>query len=153
MSRAADEIPLAPDDPVYSGASANEIARELVTEGRLRQGKGGIALFSRERRPQRDTEIRGIGRPLIMLDEQNRQIGSLDGRRIYREAFPGAIYLHRGKEYEVLRLDLASWEARCRRVDCSLLHPGASNEHVEITGEPVPSGSLHRGHVRISREH
>ncbi len=148
---AADEIPLAPDDPVYGGASVNEIARELVAEGRLRQGKGGTALYSRERRPQRGTEIRGIGRPLVMLDEQGRQIGSLDGRRIYREAFPGAIYLHRGKEYEVIKLDLAAWEARCRQVDAAYYTQALSNEHVEITGEPVPSGSLHRGNVKISR--
>lgn len=135
LACAADELYLKNDDPVYDMPAINNIIDELVNEGSLKTGKRGDIWFCRKRMPQKDVGIRSIGRPLKLKNEfTNKTIGDLDGRRIYRDAFPGAIYLHRGRQYEVLKLDLENNEAICREVDVQYYTQALSNERVEITG-------------------
>lgn len=133
---AADEVYLRKDDAVYDINKMSDVIDELVNENNLKTGKLGDIWFSRKRMPQREIGIRTIGKPLKLKDESGRHIGNLDGRRIYREAFPGAIYLHRGRQYRVLDLDLENNHALCREVDVNYYTHALSNEHVEITGMP-----------------
>lgn len=133
---AADEVYLRKDDAVYDINKMSDVIDELVNENNLKTGKLGDIWFSRKRMPQREIGIRTIGKPLKLKDESGRHIGDLDGRRIYREAFPGAIYLHRGRQYRVLDLDLENNHALCREVDVNYYTHALSNEHVEITGMP-----------------
>ncbi len=143
---AADEVYLRADDKVYDMDKMHDIIEELISENSLRAGKLGDIWFSKKRMPQREIGIRSIGRPLKVKDQHNRHIGDLDGRRIYREAFPGAIYLHRGKQYQVLELDLERNEAVCREIDANYYTNALSNEHVEITDV------LMRHKSRLSRD-
>jgi DEAD/DEAH box helicase domain-containing protein len=94
---------------------------------------------------------------LRLKDEYGRHIGDLDGRRIYREAFPGAIYLHRGRQYQVLDLDLENNQALCREVDVNYYTQALSQEHIEIVGMPQKSRTpltkdieLYHGMMRIT---
>ncbi len=154
---AADEVYLRANDTVYEIDKISGIIEELVNENGLKTGKTGDIWFSGKRMPQREIGIRTIGRPLKLKDESNRHIGDLDGKRIYRDAFPGAIYLHRGRQYRVLHLDLEKNEAVCRETDVNYYTQALSNEHVEITGMPQksrirlsPEIDLYHGMMRIT---
>jgi DEAD/DEAH box helicase domain-containing protein len=154
---AADEVYLRADDAVYDINKMSDVVDELINENNLKTGKLGDIWFSRKRMPQREIGIRTIGKPLRLKDESGRHIGDLDGRRIYREAFPGAIYLHRGRQYRVLDLDLENNQALCREVDVNYYTQALSQEHVEITGMPQKSRTpltkdieLYHGTMRIT---
>lgn len=154
---AADEVYLRKDDAVYDINKMSDVIDELVNENNLKTGKLGDIWFSRKRMPQREIGIRTIGKPLKLKDESGRHIGDLDGRRIYREAFPGAIYLHKGRQYQVLDLDLENNQTLCREVDVNYYTQTLSNEHVEITDMPKKSRiplsrdvELYHGMMRIT---
>ncbi|MBA4348912.1 MAG: DEAD/DEAH box helicase [Thermodesulfovibrio sp.] len=147
---AADELYLKNDDPVYDMPAINNIIDELVNEGSLKTGERGDIWFCRKRMPQKDVGIRSIGRPLKLKNEfTNKTIGDLDGRRIYRDAFPGAIYLHRGRQYEILKLDLLNNEAICREVDVQYYTQALSHERVEITGATFRTPSFNNRDIEL----
>lgn len=135
---AAYELYLKHDDGVYDFGEVGDAVREIEQEGLLKAGRSGDAWFARGKAPHREVGIRSIGTPLAIRDEAGRLIGDLDGRRIYREAFPGAIYLHRGKQYEVTTLDLDRNEALCREVDVPYYTRALSEEHMDIIGPAEP---------------
>ena len=91
---AAAELYLHEDDPVYDVKSLRPLIEEMVAGGELSPGKRGDVWFSRKRRPQPEVGIRSIGVPCDILNERGIKIGELSGARIFREAHPGAIYLH-----------------------------------------------------------
>lgn len=155
LACAADEVYLRADDAVYDINKMSDIIKDMVDEKSLKPGRLGDIWFSSRRMPQRDIGIRSIGRPFRLKDENNRHIGDLDGKRIYRDAFPGAIYLHRGKQYQVLEHDLQNNEAICREVDVNYYTNALSNEHVDITGIytrlcPTKNIELYHGSMRIT---
>jgi len=133
---AADEVYLKADDSVYDIDKMPDAISELVKEYNLKAGRFGNLWFSKKMMPQREIGIRTIGRPLKLIDESKRHIGDLDGRRIYREAFLGAIYLHRGRQYQVLKLNLEDNYALCKEVDVNYHTQALSNEHVEVISVP-----------------
>ncbi|MFA5354311.1 MAG: DEAD/DEAH box helicase, partial [Thermodesulfovibrionales bacterium] len=152
---AAKEIFLRSDDPVYPALEISDLIAELEEAGTLRRGKTGDIWFSTEMMPQREVGIRSIGSPLKLRDEQGRHIGDLDGRRIYRDGFPGAIYLHRGKQYQIYHLDLEEKEALCREVEVNYYTHALSNEHVEIMDMakadiPAKGFGIYHGSLRIT---
>jgi DEAD/DEAH box helicase domain-containing protein len=154
---AADEITLRDDDPVYDVNGMTDLIDEMISEGTLRSGPAGGIWLPAVSQPQRQFEIRSIGRPLKLKDEGGRHIADLDGRRIFREAFPGAIYLHRGKSYEVRELDLQQNEARCREAGVTYFTRALSQEQTEILGTSAESAiplngaaGLYSGPLRIT---
>lgn len=102
---AAAELPLEANDPWLSSPGAAAAARALAAEGELMASADGGRLIAARKRPQRMVDLRGAGQPYVIEDEHGNIIGSLDGFRAWREAHPGAIYLHRGKSYEIIGLD------------------------------------------------
>lgn len=129
---AANERWLSIDDPVYSGYIGEPVFEELLAEHSLIAGKRGDLWFSDIRNPQNTVGIRSVGRPLRIRDERGNIIGELDGRRIYRDAFPGAIYLHRGRQYRINRLDIEGNEAFCKEANVEYYTQALSNEHAEV---------------------
>jgi DEAD/DEAH box helicase domain-containing protein len=104
---AAAEAPLAPGEPEYAGLGANEPVAAATEAGELRwDGRDGVWRPGLPQ-PQRDVDIRAIGEGFAIFDPEGKKLGELDGERVHREAFPGAVYLHRGRYYRVLELDLA----------------------------------------------
>ena len=67
---------------------------------------GGEWIASRKR-PQRLVSIREVGRQVAILDPDEQPIGVLSSARAVAEAHPGAIYLHRGRTWEI---EAESWE-------------------------------------------
>jgi DEAD/DEAH box helicase domain-containing protein len=129
---AASEIYLKAGDSVYDTEKLRPLIEELVQEGMLNPGKRGGIWFSRSRTPHREVEIRAIGRPFDIVDESGRHIGDLSGARIFREAFPGAIYLHRGRQYRVSELLIEERKVICKEVDVLYYTQARTKDETEI---------------------
>ena len=96
---AAAELPLADGDPaVDPGLDLAETAGLIRTErGWIHPG----------RYPHRRIAVRGSGGGRIRLrDADGASLGSADLATALRELHPGAVYLHQGDPYLVVRLDL-----------------------------------------------
>lgn len=132
---ASSEIYLKADDKVYDVNKLMPLIDELVKEEMLNPGKKGDIWFSRGRMPQREVEIRAVGKPFDIVDERGRNIGGLSGARVFREAFPGAIYLHRGMQYKISELLLEERKAICREVDVQYYTQARSKDKTEVIGQ------------------
>ena len=111
---AAAELPLRAEDQVYVMEDLAPAIGELVEEKKLAPGKRGGVWFPVERRPHREVGIRSIGERYSLVNEAGRPIGELSGGRVFKEAFPGAVYLHRGRQYVVTELNAERKRAVCR---------------------------------------
>ncbi|HXX56772.1 MAG TPA: DEAD/DEAH box helicase [Thermodesulfovibrionales bacterium] len=151
---AASEAYLGKDDPVYDVKRLRPLFNELVADGLLNPGKKGDIWFSRVRMPQREVGIRTIGEPFPLLDERGKSIGELSGYRVLREAFPGAIYLHRGRQFMVRDLDLERRKVVCTEVDVFYYTQALSKEETEIIEEKETKDLLrfavHWGTLRMT---
>jgi DEAD/DEAH box helicase domain-containing protein len=111
---AAAELPLARGDTVYDIPRLTPVIEELVDEQMLSPVRDGGIWHSAARRPHKEVSIRATGERFALVSETGRHIGELSGSRVFREAFPGAIYLHRGKQYRVVELDMLRKKAICK---------------------------------------
>ncbi|MBI5188204.1 MAG: DEAD/DEAH box helicase, partial [Nitrospirae bacterium] len=132
---ASSEVYLRGDDSVYDVKKLMPLIDELVEENILNPGRRGDIWFSKRRMPHRDVGIRAIGEPFDIIDESGKAIGELSGVRVFRDAFPGAIYLHRGRQYRIIELDLKNRKAVCREVDVNYYTQALSKEETEVIKE------------------
>jgi DEAD/DEAH box helicase domain-containing protein len=135
LSCAASELYLKEDDPVYDLGKLRPVIDECVREGLLNPGKTGDIWFSRQRTPRTEAGIRAIGEAFAIIDDFGKSIGELSGYRVLREAFPGAIYLHRGRQYRVTGLDLEKKRVYCRETDVLYYTQALSKEATEVIRE------------------
>ena len=105
---------------------------ELVSEQTLLPGKKSGIWFSPLKMPQRDVSIRAAGERFMLVNESGRMIGELGGARVFREAFPGAVYLHRGKQYKVVELDIPKKRAVCRPANLAFYTQPVSGDTTQI---------------------
>lgn len=132
---AASEVYLREDDNVYNVKNIRHVIDSLVADGVLNPGKKGDIWFSKKRMPHQDAGIRAIGEPFDILDDSGKVIGELSGFRVFREAFPGAIYLHRGRQYIVLELNLEKKKVWCKEVDVLYYTQALGKDDTEIIEE------------------
>lgn len=111
---AAAELPLRIDDTVYNIVRLMPEVLELMQEKGLVPGKKEGVWLPVSRRPHREVGIRAIGERYLLVNEAGRTIGELSGGRVFKEAFPGSIYLHRGRQYVITELNLERKRAVCR---------------------------------------
>jgi len=153
---ASSEVYLREDDSVYDVKKLMPLIDELVKEEILNPGKKGDIWFSRRRMPHREVGIRAIGEPFSIINESGKAIGELSGVRVFREAFPGAIYLHRGRQYQITALDLKKKKAICREVDVNYYTQALSKEETEIIKEKemksCRSFSVHGGTLKTTQK-
>jgi len=135
LSCASSEIYLRESDSVYDIKKLMPVIDELVKEETLNPGKRGDIWFSRKRMPQREVGIRTVGKPYGIVDESGRHIGEMSGARVFREAFEGAIYLHRGRQYRVVELSLEERKVICREVDVSYYTQVRTKDETEVIKE------------------
>ncbi len=105
---AAAEIPLMGEGDLYAneGLLATR-APELESRGDLLRGAEGEVWYAARRQPQRLVDIRSVGLGYAIFSEPDKRVlGKNDGVRVFKECHGGAIYLHRGQQYLVTRLDL-----------------------------------------------
>ena len=103
---AASEMPIKRQELLAYGHEIEKVAEALVAKGRLFEMEVTSDLVSLRRYPQREVDLRGAGKGFQILDESSgRQIGSIDGIRVFKETHPGAVYLHRGTTYVITGVD------------------------------------------------
>lgn len=132
---ASSEVYLRQDDDVYDVKKLMPLIDELVKEKILNPGKKGNIWFSRMRMPHREVGIRAIGERFDIVNGSGKAIGELSGIRVFRDAFPGAIYLHRGRQYQVMELDLEKKKVICREVDVNYYTQALSKEEIQVISE------------------
>ncbi len=102
---AASEIPLSKEDGEFYGGIEGTLSK-LCEDGKLLPGEDGTEWFCPEKYPQRKVSIRSMEESYAIIDEETEEvIGDVSSNRVFYECHPGAIYLHRGEEYEVAGLD------------------------------------------------
>jgi DEAD/DEAH box helicase domain-containing protein len=150
---AAAELPLHSDDEVYALGEIEPSVEELLAEGVLYSRKKKSVWFTAVRQPHKEVELRAAGERFSLENERGRQIGELSGERVLREAFPGAVYLHKGKKYKVTELDMEKRKALCTEVSVGYYTQPVSTESTQVLEEKGERrfGGLrfHWGRLRI----
>lgn len=102
---AAAELPLATAEPWLKQPGAKKALLSLNKAGRLLQSADGSQWLAARKRPHREVDLRGSGLSYSLEDTAGNVIGLMDGFRAWKEAHPGAIYMHRGKSWMVSDID------------------------------------------------
>jgi DEAD/DEAH box helicase domain-containing protein len=105
---ACQEVPLtAVEAAERFGDTAPQLLATDVADGRLRLRKGRHHWTSRERAAAA-VDLRGTGGATIRIVDvgTGALIGDVDEARAMRQTHPGAIYLHQGRTFRVIDLDL-----------------------------------------------
>jgi DEAD/DEAH box helicase domain-containing protein len=103
---AAAEQPVKIDESYISDPIRDSVI-QLEKNGELLKSADGKVYYSKLKAPHRNIDLRGTGKRYSIIDgETDRFIGEMDDYRVFREAHPGAVYLHRGETYHIEHLDL-----------------------------------------------
>ena len=130
---AASESPIGIDEAILKDEMVKQRAGELLSSGRLFLSGDGTRLVSLRRYPQREVDLRGSGNSFqIVESEKGQTIGSIDGYRAFRETHPGAIYLHRGKTFQVVRLDIEAKRVETRPIKANYFTRVRSSKDTQI---------------------
>lgn len=109
---AASEAYMKPDDAFFDTARLLPALAELEQEGKIRRGKMGV-WFSRRRLPQLEVSIRETGEAYSIVVEGGKLLGESSSARVLYDLHPGAVYLHKGVQYRVKKLDMRDRVALC----------------------------------------
>ena len=108
---AAAELPLPEADLAPTEA---ELAASLCKQGLLAPTPRGY-VYSGLRRAHEIVSLDDLSGDTIRMTCEGRLLETMDPVRARRDAFPGAVYLHRGETYVVDRLDLEEGSVVVRR--------------------------------------
>jgi len=154
LAAAADELPLRPRSGDLYGERYLPLIEGLVQTGRLALSADGEEWYSLKRRPQRLVSIRSIGESYTILDLKGHSIGTVDGVRALHECHQGAIYLHQGRQYEVLTLDLEKRKIQARPVEVDYYTSPLSEKETEILvlerSRPLPQTGVSFGRLKVT---
>jgi DEAD/DEAH box helicase domain-containing protein len=113
MRCAAQELPLTHADEQYWPGLLDDVVRRLVLDDQVvvrerRRGGGPQALFTAGGWPAHDVSLRasGGGELRVRNAADGESIGTVDRARACEQVHPGAIYLHNGRAWCVVDLDL-----------------------------------------------
>jgi DEAD/DEAH box helicase domain-containing protein len=131
---AAAEMPLTLDDEKLWSKNLVHHLEKLEGEGALyRTAEGEPAWFSTKRRPQLNVNIRSSGETYTILEQKTGQpIGTIDGLRAFKECHPGAIYLHRARQYLVDDLILSKKDIIAHRSNVQYFTRVRTEKETEI---------------------
>jgi DEAD/DEAH box helicase domain-containing protein len=110
---AAHEAPLTDADTPILGEGWRAHAEELTRAGFLRERATGFVPRRADDYPAARVALRSASADsFILIDESSGEvIGSVEAGRAYATIHEGAVYLHMGRSYSVLKLDLAARRA------------------------------------------
>lgn len=104
---AAAELPLKIEDEIFDLKKYSDILHNLSLNGQLQPDEDNRVWFSMRKRPHRFVDIRSAGEGFTIFDDKKeRVIGKVSGGRVFTECHQGAIYLHKGEQYVINKIDL-----------------------------------------------
>jgi len=168
---AAAEVPLRAGETWLQDPAARARLAALEEQGLLLRSASGGEWFAARRHPHRHVSLRQIGASYtIQLDatqapprERARSepqasevevIGSIGSGRVFAECHEGAIYLHRGRQYLVTRLDTGERAVEVRPVKVAWYTRSLSEKETEILSRerqrPAGNALLVQGRLRVT---
>ncbi len=110
---AAHEAPLSDPDAPFLGQQWREHAETLARAGYLRERASGFVPQRADDYPAARVALRSASADsFILIDSTSGEvIGTVEAARAYSTVHEGAVYLHMGRSYHVLDLDLAARRA------------------------------------------
>jgi len=103
---AAAELPLEAHEAWLASDPVQAALDRLERSGDLRCNADGRRWYTTRRRPHGKVHLRCGGTSYRIVDgDTQTTIGEIDAHRLFREAHPGAVYLHQGVSYLVERID------------------------------------------------
>ena len=141
---AAAEYALSPGEPYLASEAARREVARLMEAGRLLLDAKGERIHAARKAPHRDVDLRGSGGRYHIETRDGVSIGFMDEHRAFREAHPGAVYLHRGVSYVVEELSLSQRLARvaAKGVDYYTRPRGQkTTEILEVTAQGAAFGA------------
>ena len=132
---ASSEVYLKTDDKVYDVNKLMPLIDELVKEEMLNPGKKVLSGFQEEEclKERSGYGLLGSHLTLSMKEEEISEDSAAPG--FSGEAFPGAIYLHRGRQYKISELLLEERKAICREADVQYYTQARSKDETEVIGQ------------------
>ena len=106
VAAAAAEIPITPSDITYFGPGVRGVTLRLVADGYLKRRPAGYFWdATRPERPSDLTDLRGAAGDVQIVDAATGTVvGTIDQASADAHVFPGAIYIHQGRTFQVLAL-------------------------------------------------
>ncbi|MDY6822541.1 MAG: DEAD/DEAH box helicase [Thermodesulfobacteriota bacterium] len=103
---AAAEQPIHVDEAFIAAAAVQDAVTGLEQNGDLLRSADGKMLYAQRKAPHRTVDLRGAGNRFnIICSETEEHIGDIDGIRVFRDAHPGAVYLHHSRAHVVQSID------------------------------------------------
>jgi DEAD/DEAH box helicase domain-containing protein len=105
---AAHEAPLTDDDSEFFGPRWREDAQTLLDARMLRERATGLVPMRADDYPAARVALRSAGGDSFVLIDgsSGEMLGTIEAARAYSTVHEGAIYMHLGRSYRVLELDL-----------------------------------------------
>lgn len=153
---AAAERPVTLEDERYWPKDLKTHLEDLEREGKLtRTAEGDPTWFSTRRNPHMGVNIRSVGRTYTIFEEETGgAIGTIDGIRALKECHPGAIYLHRARQYLVKELHLEKRDIIAGRSDLKYFTRIRTEKDTEILqilrSRPRAQFLVRQGRVKVT---
>jgi DEAD/DEAH box helicase domain-containing protein len=137
LACAARELPLSLEEPEYRQIPGwREAIDELVEEGDLLEGAEGNTWYAARKQPHRLVNMRSIGESWTIYKAGTRSIiGTVSGGQIYSECYEGAVYLHRGRQYQIGGRDAKKRQIYAQEVDVPYYTRARTNKETEVLDE------------------
>ncbi len=131
---AAAELPITREDEDFWPHDLIPLLDQLEKNGLLsRTAEGDPMWFSARRNPQLSVNIRSSGETFTIFERETGQaIGTVGGFKVFKECHPGAIYLHRARQYEVEHLFPDKKDVVVHRSDLKYFTRALSEKETEI---------------------
>ncbi|MFZ0449508.1 MAG: DEAD/DEAH box helicase [Desulfatiglandaceae bacterium] len=155
---AAAERPLTMADQAFWPEDLPRHLEALEEEDLLnRTVDGEPAWFSSRRNPQLHVDIRSGGESYTIFEKDTGQaVGTVDGIRAFKECHPGAIYLHRARQYVVERLILDKKDIVVGESDLKYFTHVRSEKETEIIEvlRSMPKGQfvIREGRLKVTEQ-
>jgi DEAD/DEAH box helicase domain-containing protein len=116
---AAYEAPLTEEDEPILGRQWHEHAKALAAAGLLRERATGFVPQRADDYPAARVALRSASADtFVLIDVSSGEVlGSIEAGRAYSTVHDGAVYLHMGRSYQVLELDLRARRAMLEPFD------------------------------------
>ncbi len=153
----AGELLLTPGEETFDLEKSGEVLREETRKGRLIERMDGSGWVSARKNPQRDVDIRAVGESYTIFSENGKSvIGTVSGERALTEIHPGAIYLHRAKQFFISSLDLEERNAYARPLRADYYTKALSEKQTEILevlkSRPTANFLVRLGRLKVTEQ-
>ena len=146
---AAAENSLAKDEALLALAPVKAQVQVMALNGDLLENKQGTRYSTHRKYPHRQVDLRGSGKPFVVWNQNSdERLAEVDSGRVCKECHPGALYLHRGKTYEIVDLDMDNQSIIARRRQVNWYTRAMSSKETEIleTSHEFVAGNI-RGYL------